>query len=247
MLSALLCAGGCGRALDVDAARTFQQAQATFDKAASPDDFLRAAAIYQEILDRRIVSGAVLYNQGNALMQAGQRGRAIAVYRQAKRYRPRDPYLEANLQYALGNQGSATQRRPMIEYLLFWQNWLSYPEKFYALAGTGGATLALALAALFWRRRTLRRLTLAGVALSVLAAASAGYDWYRCDHLAHGVIVQAETVARKGNASSYEPALTGPLAEGTEFQLVERRGDWLLLRLAGDQEGWVPEKAAALY
>ena len=48
---------------------------------------------------------AVLYNQGNAWMRAGATGRALAAYRQAQRYRPRDPYLAANLQNALAASG----------------------------------------------------------------------------------------------------------------------------------------------
>ena len=35
-------------------------------------------------------------------MKAKQTGRAIAAYRQAQRYIPRNPYLDANLQFALG-------------------------------------------------------------------------------------------------------------------------------------------------
>ena len=41
------------------------------------------------------------YNLGNAYFRAGEYGRAIAAYRKAKPYRPRDPYLEANLRQAL--------------------------------------------------------------------------------------------------------------------------------------------------
>ena len=63
--------------------------------------------MYQAILDRGYVSGVVLYNQGNAFMRAGQRGRAVAAYRQARRYLGPDPFLEANLAYALGNQPPA--------------------------------------------------------------------------------------------------------------------------------------------
>ena len=94
---------GCARSPDMESAQQFQAAQATFDAAETPEDFLRAAGLYQAILDRGYQSGAVLYNQGNAFMRAGQRGRAIACYRQAQRYRPRDPYLDHNLRYALGS------------------------------------------------------------------------------------------------------------------------------------------------
>ena len=38
-----------------------------------------------------------------------------------------------------------------------------------------------------------------------------------------------------------------PLAEGTEFEMIDRRSDWLLIRLTGDQEGWIPDRAAAVY
>ena len=95
-------------------------------------------------------------------MRAGQRGRAIAAYRQARRYLGPDPFLEANLAYALGNQ-PPLRRRPLIEHVLFWQDWISYPAKFQLAACGVGTTLALALAALFVRRRLLERATMSGL------------------------------------------------------------------------------------
>ena len=111
-------------------------------------------------------------------MRAGQRGRAIAAYRQARRYLGPDPFLEANLAYAVGNQ-PPLRHRPLIEYLLFWQDWISYPAKFQLAACGVGITLALAVAALFVRRRLLTRAMLAGLALSLVLIVSAAYDWYR--------------------------------------------------------------------
>jgi hypothetical protein len=237
---------GCGRPVPPDVAEAFQHAQATFDHAAGPDDYLRAAAQYQAIVDRGVRSGAVFYNLGNAAMQAHQRGRAIAAYRQAQRYRPRDPYLEANLHYAFGSTDPG-QRRPVVEQVFFWQNWTSYPEKFMLVGVTAAITFLLALATLFVRRRGLPRLALAAGLLTLVAGGSAAYDWYRYDVVEHGVTVQAETVARKGNSNSYEPALSAPLAEGTEFVVLQRRGDWLLVQLAAGQEGWIPATSAAVY
>jgi hypothetical protein len=238
---------GCAPRVDLDLTATFQEAQQTFDQASSPGDFLKAAAMYQQILDSGVVSGAVLYNQGNAFVQAGRPGRAIAAYRQAERYRPRDPLLDANLRNALGAEDPVTRRRPIIEYLLFWQDWLSYPEKFGLVTVVAVVTFAVGVCVLFVDRRWVRNVALAGVALTLLLAFSAGYDWYRYDHLVHGVVTEDEVIARKGNASSYEPAFTEPLAEGTEFRLVDRRGDWLLARMPGGQEGWVPEDSVVLY
>ena len=61
------------------------------------------------------------------------------------------------------------------------------------------------------------------------------------------MVVEKQAVVRKGYAESYEPALTAPLDEGAEFDLIERRSDWLLIRLAGQQEGWIPDSAAVVY
>ena len=201
--------------------------------------------MYQEIIDGGVASGAVWYNQGNAFMQAGQRGRAIAAYRQAQRYRPRDPYLEANLRFALRN--STLPRRSLMEYVLFWQNWLSLPEKYWLLGLAAGVAFVLGLIGLLSERRQLSRLALATLVPVLLLVLSVGYDAYRYRERTHGVVVQPETVARKGDAVSYEPALTGPLEEGTEFHVVERRGDWLLVHLPGGQEGWIEQHAAVLY
>jgi hypothetical protein len=247
MFLALVLCAGCARGVDLEVAQTFQEAQRTFDQAQSPDDFLRAAGLYQSILDRGIVSGVVLYNQGNAYMQAGQRGRAIAAYRQAQRYRPRDPYLRANLEFALGAGNATGRRRPMIEYVLFWQDWLSYPEKFHLTTALAVVTFACGLIALFWHRRLLARVGIVALVLTLLFCFSAGYDWYRFERIVHGVVVRDEVIARKGNGTTYEPAFTEPLTEGAEFRLVERRGDWSLVRLPGGGEGWMADETIVLY
>jgi tetratricopeptide (TPR) repeat protein len=235
---------GCG-APSLEVAQQFQAAQTAFERAKTPDDFLYVAGLYQSILDSGFASGAVLYNQGNAFLRAGQRGRAIACYRQAQRYRPRDPYLDHNLRSALN--AAAPPSRPVIEYLLFWQNWISYGGKFQLCAAASLATFAVAVGALFAPgRRWLNVLRVMGLCVTCALAVSAGYDWYRFTSVQHGVVAR-EAVARKGNAESYEPAFAQPLPEGTEFAVREQRGEWLLVRLRGSQEGWVRRDQVVVY
>lgn len=245
MLMSLMFFSGCGRTPDSELVRKFQAAQQAFDNAKKPEDFAKAATLDQEILDRWGPSGAVFYNQGNAWMQAGQPGRAVAAYRQAQRCSPRIAFLDDNLAQALGD--TTASRQPILETILFWQNWLSYAEKFYVTAAAAIVVFALAVAMLFTSARWLRRVTWASVALTALLAFSAGYDWLRFDGTQHGAVIQSQTIARKGNAASYGPAFKEPLREATEFRLVERRGDWLLIRLPGGGEGWIEDKAAVTY
>jgi tetratricopeptide (TPR) repeat protein len=238
---------GCTRNLDSKQAEQFQSAQKAFDAAAKPEDFAKAAAMYQELLDppNGFVSGEVYYNLGNAWMRAKQPGRAIAAYRQAERYLPRDPYLKENLREALKADPNA--HRPILETIAFWQNWLSYPEKFYWATAAIAVTLALAIARFWVSGRLLKHLVLGLAAFSALAVFSALYDAWRFDYIERGVTVEADVAVRKGNAESYEPALTENLPEGAEFRLLDRRPHWLLIRLPGGQEGWIPENAAAVY
>jgi tetratricopeptide (TPR) repeat protein len=238
---------GCLRGVDLEISQKFQAAQEAFDRAAGPDDFRRVAAMYQEILDRGVRSGAVLFNQGNAWMNAGNPGRAVAAYRQAQRYRPTDPFLDANLRYALGEEAAAAARRPLIEHILFWQNWLSYPAKFYLAAVGATVTLTFGVLALFAWPVLFRRLALATLVLSGLLVFSAAYDWYRFDHVRHGVVVADQVIARKGNADTYQPAFTEPMPEGAEFRVLGQRGSWLLIRLPAQQEAWIPSDAAVVY
>ena len=246
MLLAMTMFGGCGKAADLELAAKFQAAQQAFDDARKPEEFAKVAMLDQEILDRGGMSGAVLYNQGNAWMQAGQPGRAVAAYRLAQRYLPRDPFLDANLRFALGPDAPAAPR-PIVETIVFWQNWLSYPEKFYLAAAAALATFGVAVVSLLTGRRAFRRAVWVGLALTGIAAFSAAYDWQRFDATQHGVVIQPETIARKGNGAGYEQAFNEPLREATEFGLIERRGEWLLIRLPGDGEGWIPEISAVTY
>ena len=249
LLALILATGaltGCRETLDPAHYGKFQSAQQAFDAAKTPDDFRHAAALYQEILDQGLVSGVVLYNQGNAFMRANMRGHAVASYRRAQRYRPNDPYLEANLANAKGS-GSDAERKPLIEYVLFWQDWVSFPAKFRLSSLFALGTLAIAVFGVWWGKRVFVRFSAMALLVTIALAISATYDWYRFLHLKHGALVANAVVARKGNAESYEPAFTAKLDEGTEFRVVEGRGGWILIRLAGDQEGWIPLADAVVY
>ena len=176
---------GCAPRVDLETATALGKAQEAFDQAGSPEEFLKVAAMYQAARARGVVSGAALYNQGNALMKANQRGRAIAAYREAARYRPTDPYLKANLDYALGAEADSTARRPLLGYIFFWQDWVGYRAKFFMAAAAAIVTFMLGLVALFLRSRLFRHLATAGVVVTLLLSFSAGYDWYRFDYLVH--------------------------------------------------------------
>ena len=248
LLGLLTNCSGCGKTVDLETVRQLQLAEENFGKAKTREGFIEVAGQYQRILDQGFVAGAILYNQGNAWMRAKEIGRAIASYRQAQRYRPRDPYLEANLRAALPGNRPVAPDLGFWGYVFFWQNWLSYPEK--ALAVTLLLCLALSTQLLScWPTdgTILRRISLAAAVLCGFALVSIIWDWQRFERTTHGVVVADEVVARKGNSDSYEPAFTEPLAAGTEFTVLEQRRDWLQVQIQGSGTGWLPERNAVLF
>ncbi|MBB74859.1 MAG: hypothetical protein CMJ75_10140 [Planctomycetaceae bacterium] len=239
---------GCRGAVDATAAQRFDEANQAFAAAESREQFLEIANRYQAILDQDVVSGAVLYNQGNAWMRAGEAGRAIASYRRALRFRPRDPQLAANLRSALSSTAVPAEPTPFLGYLFFWQNWLSYPEKFLVTTTLLSVTLLLGILMRFSAVGTAcRRGALLSGLLWALSLLSTGWDWHRFERIEHGVVVVEEVTARKGNSENYEPAFTEAVREGAEFQVLARRGDWLHIRLGGSGDAWVESRDVVTY
>ena len=234
---------GCQAGTDLDAIRRFEAAEQAFVQADSADEFLRAAAIYQEIADSGVDSGVVYFNQGNAFMKADERGRAIAAYRKGQRLRPRDPLIDANLRTALNGRAP---ERSLFERVCFWQNSLSYREKFFIttvllVASALCSILAKTSASADW----LRRVSVGLFVPAVVFAVSSAYDWYRFDHLKHGVAI-TEVVARKGNSDRYEPAFTKPLAAGAEFVVKDQQSGWVEVSLP-QADAWVPAETVVVY
>jgi len=251
LVSVGLLAGGCGATPDLEAVRKFQAAEQAFQRATSPDEFARVANQYGQIGGDTFASGAVFYNRGNAWMRAGKIGHAIASYRQAQRYRPRDPYLVANLRNALTASGGLVEPESgprVIGYVFFWQDWLSYREKFLLTTCLLAVVLIIALLSPRIAHPTVRhRLSLGFGLLCLLLALSTGWDWHRFDRTTRGVVTSREAIARKGNSESYQAAFTNPLDEGTEFVVLEKRNDWLHTEVGDSGAGWLRARDVETY
>ena len=61
-----------------------------------------------------------------------------------------------------------------------------------------------------------------------------------------GVVLSDEVPARKGDSETYEPSFKEPLHAGTEFQLVEDRGNWYHIELADGRRCWLPASDVGL-
>ncbi len=220
--------------------RTFVRALEIFDAAKTPQQYRESAALLESLLADGFRNGAVYYNLGNAYYRAGQHGRAIAAYRKAKPYRPRDPYLEANLRQALSTAPGRLPEPPPPWWrpVFFWSDWLSFPEKVY---GTFAATFLAALAAS--AGLMLRKKVGYGISTALLlTGAILGFDTaltYSDVSGSRRGVVTSETIARKGIGKDYEPAFDQPLKDGAEFTVLSVNGDWIFGHFEGIGDGWL--------
>ncbi len=220
--------------------RTFLRALEVFDAAKTADDYRESAAQLESLLGDGFQSGALYYNLGNAYFRAGEYGRAIAAYRKAKPYRPRDPYLDANLRQALAVAPGRLPEppTPWWRHVLFWIGWLSFPEKAYA-SFTGFLLGAVAACAgLLWRRPFAYWISAGLVMLAAVLSIDTGLAYADIAWSRHGVVTR-ETIARKGIGKDYEPAFNQPLKDGAEFTILSETEDWVFGHFEGIGDGWL--------
>jgi len=220
--------------------RSFVRALEIFDAARTPGDYRQSAALLESLLANGLESGAVYYNLGNAYFRAGEYGRAIAAYKKAKPYRPRDSYLEANLRLALSVAPGrlAQPPAPWWKHVMFWSGWLSFPEKSYgSFAGFLLAAVA-ACSALLLRRPRLYWFSGALVVIAAVLSLDAGLAYADLAWSRRGVVTH-ETIARKGIGKDYEPAFDQPLKDGAEFTILSENGDWIFAHFEGVGDGWL--------
>jgi tetratricopeptide (TPR) repeat protein len=220
--------------------RTFVRALELFDAAKSADAYREAASLWESLLADGYQSGAVYYNLGNAYFRAGEYGKAIAAYRKAKPYRPRDPYLDANLREALAVAPGRLPEppSPWWRHVLFWNGWLSFPEEVYAAFAASTAAALVASLALLLRRPRGYWLSAVMIVIAAILALDAGLAYADIGSARHAVVTQ-ETIARKGIGKDYEPAFDQPLKDGAEFTVLSDNGEWVFGHFEGIGDGWL--------
>jgi tetratricopeptide (TPR) repeat protein len=205
-----------------------------------------AAAGFQTLVESGIRSAALEYNLGNACFRLNDLGRAILHYRRAERLERASGELRANLAYARGRVEpliEASADRRLAERLLFWQYGTTINERcwFAALCALVGWSALFAW--LRWRRPLLAWVGMPAVLLSAANAGLVAWQLHAESRQPFAVVVHGEQTLHSGRGEAYEPVIRQALGPGVELRVIGRRGDWVEVRLANDQTGWLPASA----
>jgi hypothetical protein len=247
------------------ASLTDEQAQTLFDEAnglfrrgnelsrtdpvAARNAYRGAVIRFERIVaDGGIHNGKLYYNIGNAYFRLDDLGRTILNYRRAGQFLSGDENLTQNLRYARSRRADQIEQKQetqVLEALLFWHYDLSAGTRTVIFAVFFLAFWALASLRLFFSGRIPGALLAACAALALLFLGSLAWEM-TAGNRGGGVILAEQVTARKGDGDTYEPSFNEPLHAGTEFELLEDRGDWYQVELADGQRCWIPAASAGL-
>lgn len=231
-----------------EAKRFFREANALAETQpeAAREVFAKAALRFERIAgEGGIRNGRLYYNIGNCYFRMDDLGRAIVNYRRAEQYIANDPNLRQNLDYARRkrlDRIDVPERTRVLQTLLFFHYDLGQRTRAAAFAAAFAALWLLLTVRLLWRSAALSWLAGICAVVSLLLLGSLGVEWRHLRTVRPGVVVATTATARKGDGMSFEPAFTEPLHAGTEFRLLEDRGEWLEVALDDGRTCWLPSK-----
>ncbi len=205
--------------------------------------FAEAAAAYEAIAKAGFASPALFFNLGNALLKAGELGKAIVYYERARVLAPRAEDIRTNLAYArsltvdvLPETGGSVFLAGLVRI----RDSISAEEALVAaLIVLWVSAGALAVARLHQARRQFAR-AIAGAGLVALAllGAVAAIKVHEEAGSRRAFVVAREVPVRSGPGESFSARFT--LHEGTGVEVLREAGAWLEIELTETMNGWVP-------
>lgn len=224
------------------------------DPAASQRAFAESAAGWERLRAEGFGGGALEFNLGNAYMQRGDLGRAIARYLAAERDLPGDADLAGNLAQARARVASSFERSGSTVLVdsvarawhvvpagarqaTFWSGWIAFWVLLAVRLAIGPGTSAAARAALATALWT------TGAAGALFGGSLLADEALRRMN-PKAVLVDRDVVLRKGNGDGFEPAFAEALGPGVECTVLEERPGWLRVELPDGRTGWARQAQA---
>jgi tetratricopeptide (TPR) repeat protein len=233
--------------------RLFNEANHMFGEAdqLAVTDPEKATALYKKSILRfeRIIkeggieNGKLYYNIGNIYFRTKDIGRAILNYRRAAQYIGNDVNLQQNLEFARNtrkDQIEEKQQTKILKTLFFWHYDFSAKTRLILFTVFFILLWFFSIICIFIKKSFLKWSISIAATVSILFAGSLLIDYVTFQNSIPGVIISQEVVARKGNSESYKKSFKDPLHAGTEFTLIEHRGNWLQVELPDARTCWLP-------
>ena len=241
-LFAILAFATLAQASSFEAARYFAQGSTAYTN----QNYQEAVELYKRSQKEGLNSPALYYNLANACYKSGDLGSAIANYRKAELFDPRDPDCAANLSRAISQTEDSISKKevpPALRSFFFLYFYLGLKEQMM---------LALAFWVVFWLalivlilsknesvRSAMKKFSLAFFIITLLFLGSALYKYYDAAH--QGVIISEQAKVHAGPDASYTEIFI--LKNGSEVKVTKKEGNFVKILVRQEegesQAGWL--------
>ncbi|RMH71767.1 MAG: tetratricopeptide repeat protein [Gemmatimonadetes bacterium] len=199
---------------------------------------------YQAIIAQGIENPLVYYNLGNAFFKSNQLGNAILSYERARRLAPRDEDILVNLEFTRAQIVDRVEL-PDEGFLINSYHFLLTRFTVNEVLRVGYVIyLLLILNMALWIlvRRFRRWLVYPLVLFFVLTLMVGGFCYLKIQHdqVPTAVVMVTQTNVMTGPGENLQVAFK--VHEGTILSILETRGEWVEVVLAGKLRGWVKKE-----
>lgn len=223
------------------------QSENAFDRANeayNEGDFVKAADLYLEIIDKGEHSAELYFNLGNAYYKLNQIAPSIYYYEKALLLKPNDEEIKNNLAYSQNMTLDAIETLPQTGLSQFYKRFttvLSYDQWAKTAVFFMILFVLLYIAFYFFRYSTRKRVafisSIVALFFSILAVVFAfiEFDSFNSDNPAI-IFAEESQVKTEPNDRSQQAFV---LHEGTKVNVIEELNEWKKISLADGNTGWI--------
>jgi tetratricopeptide (TPR) repeat protein len=210
----------------------------------SKGDYKTAIKEYETILVSGSESAELYYNLGNAYFKTNNLGYSILNYERAKKLKPDDEDISANLNLAEQKTEDKIEAAPQL-FLSQWENGLSdlMTEKQWSELLIGSIILGLALIAIYIlsANKILKQLGFfGGLALLIFSIFSffMAKNKFNSEVNNSSAIIVVSSVNVTGSPSEKGTVLF-LLHEGSKVKIMDQENEWTEVKIANGNVGWI--------
>ncbi len=200
-------------------------------------DFAGAELGYRAVIEEGYGSGDIWYNLGNVIFRQDRPAEAVLAWRNAAARLPRDPDVEANLDFVRRTFRDGLVAEDPHPWFAPWQAALTPDEGLWVGATLIGVGL---LAVSSRRRRADLPLAPIGLAAAALGALIGAGGWAEATLPPVAVVLASEATATSDLGGGVD---LFTLHAGAEVQTVEEAAGRTLVLLPDGRKGWLPNSA----
>lgn len=221
------------------ATQNYQKANAAYEK----NEYMTAADLYRKAIDEGVADSRLYFNYANSLFRINQLGMAILYLEKAHKLNPDDEDIQFNLRFVnaqIVDKNPVTETNVLTKVLWFLHSSYSINQGLWICLGLFAGIFLSGLAILF-AGSALRGLLYTLMAILILAELTIGpslfYKVKQQESLQYGIVLKPSVEMFSGPGESFQ-VLT-KVHEGTKFEIVETRGEWVSVKLANGKGGFV--------